>query len=414
MPTIDYTTNRIKAFLNEIDQLKQSEFPYPHPRDALDLLEERFKHHIDLLQRTPSTAPASVINNQCSVSLYDLHIFTPILGFILRSTNVRNAFEVYDPLLRLAQTILVADTRLILSSEWEYSPYVYRSMTLLRGFVLIGLPAPESSNPLLVPLAGHELGHSAWETLRLSSGFELVVVKAVLKEITTKRWEDYHALYPQYEKADLERDDLFIQLTWMPAYTWVLLQIEEMFCDFFGLRLFSESYLHAFEYLISPGTSGQRSVQYPNITSRVSHLTKAAQEMKVVISPQFESSFMPETEPQEPSTKLLVSIADTVSTFLVPDLIALAKKLATDRSVPERNEEKVLEISNEIRHKVAPTSSYQSLTDISNAGWECFLDKELWKNVEQIGHEDRHRVLQDIILKNMEVSEVKERTRKRL
>ncbi len=150
MPTIDYTTNRIKAFLNEIDQLKQSEFPYPHPRDALDLLEERFKHHIDLLQRTPSTAPASVINNQCSVSLYDLHIFTPILGFILRSTNVRNAFEVYDPLLRLAQTILVADTRLILSSEWEYSPYVYRSMTLLRGFVLIGLPAPESSNPLLV------------------------------------------------------------------------------------------------------------------------------------------------------------------------------------------------------------------------------------------------------------------------
>ena len=411
MPTIDYTTNRINALLNEIDQLKQSEFPYAHPRDALDLLEKRFRHHLNLLQRIPSTAPASVIHNQCSVSLYDLHIFTPILGFILRSTNVRNAFEVYDPLLRLARTILVADTKLILSSEWEYSPYVYRSMTHMRGFVLIGLPAPESSNPLLIPLAGHELGHSAWETWRLSSGFELGIENAVLKEITTKRWKDYHALYPQYTKADLSRDHLFTPLTWMPAYTWALLQIEEIFCDFFGLRLFSESYLHAFEYLISPGTPGQRSVRYPNITSRVSHLTKAAQEMKVVISPQFESSFMPETEPPEPSTKLLVSIADTVSTSLVPDLIELAKKFATDRSVPERDEEEVSKISDEIRHRVAPTSSSQSLTDILNAGWECFLDKELWKEVKQIGDENRYRVLQDIILKSMEVSEVQERVR---
>lgn len=409
MATIHYTKKRIIAFLSEIDQLNQSEFPYTHSRDALVLLRDRFKNHLNVLNKISPTAPASVTQNQWSVSLYDLHIFTPILGFILRSTNVRNAFEVYDPLLRLARTILGADTKLILSSEWEYSPYVYRSMMYLPGFVLVGLPAPESANPLLIPLAGHEFGHSVWETSRLSSNFEERIENAVLEELSNKRWKEYNSLYPQYTKKELSRDNLFTPSTWMPAYTWALLQIEEMFCDFFGLQLFAESYVHAFEYLTSPGTSGQRSVRYPNITRRVSHLKEAAEVIEVIVSPQFESSFIPESEPQEPATKLLVSIADTVSTSLLPDLIKLAQDSATRKSVPKRDVAKVSGISDEFRRWVTPTSRSQSLADILNAGWECFLDQELWRNVDQIRNEERRRVLEDIILKSMEVSEVHER-----
>ena len=135
MSTIEHGLNRVAAVLDEIGRLRQSEFPYSHPREALDLLAERFRKQQSLLEKA---APAStdVINNVCSVSLYELLVYLPILGFILRSTNVRNAFEVYAPLLRLARKILGNDTKLIVSSEWELSPFVYRGIIGLGGFVL--------------------------------------------------------------------------------------------------------------------------------------------------------------------------------------------------------------------------------------------------------------------------------------
>lgn len=156
---INHARKRVTAVIEEIDRLKQSEFPYMQSRDALDLLEQRFKEQQHVLSKISPATLTSVSYSACSTSLYELCIYVPILGFILRSTNVRNAFEAYAPLLRLTRSILGVDTKLIISSEWELSPFVYRSMTGLPGFVLIGLPAPESSNPLLIPLAGHEVGH---------------------------------------------------------------------------------------------------------------------------------------------------------------------------------------------------------------------------------------------------------------
>jgi hypothetical protein len=115
----------------------------------------------------------TVVLQQCGLSLNALFVAMPLAGFLVRSTNVRNAFELYRPLLRLARDLLEPTvtpdqrrTRLVLSSEWEYSPLSYSELPDLPGVVLIGLPAPESSNPLLVPLAGHELGHSPRWTLQ--------------------------------------------------------------------------------------------------------------------------------------------------------------------------------------------------------------------------------------------------------
>lgn len=139
MVTIDHARKRIVTVIEEIDRLKQSEFPYDHPYEALELLAERFKRHQSILEKLSPTATADLINNACSASLNDLYLYVPILGFILRSTNVRNAFEAYAPLLRLARSIIGADTRLIVSSEWEFSPFVYRTIGGLKGFVLIGL-----------------------------------------------------------------------------------------------------------------------------------------------------------------------------------------------------------------------------------------------------------------------------------
>ncbi len=418
MSTIDYSRKRIAGVLAEIDQLKQSDFPYTHPRTAMELLDTMFKTAQSVLEKMSPNATADMIHNVCSAYLYQLHVYVPILGFLLRSTNVRNAFEAYSPLLRLAQSIMGTDTKLIVSSEWEFSPFVYRAIIDLPSFVLIGLPAPESSNPLLVPLAGHELGHSVWEAEGFSAKFKKQITDGILDELTNKRWKEYKSLYPQYKKADL-LDKLFVQRTWTPAYDWASLQTEEIFCDFFGLRLFAESYLHAFTYMLSPGLSGQRSLQYPNITRRVAHLTEAAKIMHVEVSSEFESSFLSETEPADLATSLLVSIADTVSTSLVHELITLAKDFADSKQVPRKDTDKVKEIGESFRKWVVPARKPASLVDILNAGWECNMEEHFWKNVPQIKgkkEEDfaknRDRILRDIMLKSMEIAEIYERLEK--
>ena len=412
MATLDHARERLAATQAEVGRLKESEFPYSHPREVLELLEGLFAKQQAVLEKVSPTAVTSVVHNACSTSLYQLFVYVPVLGFILRATNVRNAFEWYAPLLRLARIALKPDVKLIISSEWDYSPFVYRAMTDLPGFVLIGLPAPESSNPLLLPLAGHEMGHSLWESKSLANEFAARIETGVLDELTKKRWIEYSALYPQYKDCkapDLINGDLFVRSTWVSAFDWCSMQAEEVFCDCFGLRLFAESYLHAFAYLLAPGTSGRRSLHYPTMQRRISHMLQAAGAMGITVSADFAAGFEAETDPTEPATKLLVSIADEVSTLLVPDLIKTAKDAADARSVPSRDAARVADICREFE-MVIPTGGPQALTDIVNAAWQSALKPKLWDAVPQIKAEDRDRVLGDLVLKSMEVSEVISRT----
>src|SRR5258708_1445850 len=172
---------RIRSVLATIRSLKQGEFPTTDAQFALDALKQLFDEDLTVLCSLDESNNPGVVKQACSTSLGHVFSFMPFLGFILRSTNVRNSFELYRPLLQLAKTLLVQgsapgesqDPRLILSSEWDYCPYTYTEMDddtgrdYLQNFVLIGLPASEAENPLLVPLAGHELGHSVWRRRNL-------------------------------------------------------------------------------------------------------------------------------------------------------------------------------------------------------------------------------------------------------
>ena len=90
----------------------------------------------------------------------------------------------YAPVLRLARRLLGPDTKLLLSSEWDYSPFVYLPTRDLPEFVLIGVPAYESSNPLLISLAGHELGHNVWNQQDLGKKYDAALRTEVLKALT--------------------------------------------------------------------------------------------------------------------------------------------------------------------------------------------------------------------------------------
>jgi hypothetical protein len=139
-----------------IDNLLEGDFPISSGRTALRRLTRVFEELGRKLDR------ARKLNDESSekqiATLINLKVIEvlPVLGFIIRSTNVRNAFELLDPLQVISNSILEGRPQLLLSSEWDYVPFAYpQTLEDLKSFVLIGMPASETSSALLVPLAGH-------------------------------------------------------------------------------------------------------------------------------------------------------------------------------------------------------------------------------------------------------------------
>lgn len=410
MFTLEYSIHKASAVINEIERLKQSEFPYKSSKAALKILESKFKSHYRSLKRLKQSFPPpteSVVMNACSVFQTDIYLHLPILGFILRSTSTRNAFETYGPLLRLTRKILGDNSELILSSEWEFSPYIFSEVTLLPNFVMIGLPAQEAENPLLLPLAGHELGHFFWRSNHLLYDYHAEIENKIIFEIKNNYWSKYSSFYPQISKKILQ-SDLFARYTWMPVYEFAKRQIEEIFCDMMGLRIFAESFLSAFCYLLSPRLSGQRSLSYPNLKTRINYQKNGAKKYGVDVPFNFENEFEDYEEPTDPLLKLLVQIADITSNSFFLNLIEKAKQICEEKGIPERSKKKVSEIVNNFKNLV-PVMYENTLSDILNASWTCFQDEKIWKEIPNVDTKNKTRILYDLALKSIEVIEIEER-----
>src|SRR5436309_4780713 len=102
MSFLEDTKKRVQAFLDEAAHLAESEFPYPGSRLALDKLSEFFKARLATLNGFDAQSDPAIVRQTCALDLQHQFTYLPLLGFVLRSTNVRNAFEVLRPLLRLA------------------------------------------------------------------------------------------------------------------------------------------------------------------------------------------------------------------------------------------------------------------------------------------------------------------------
>ena len=246
--------------------------------------------------------------------------------------------------LRLASDVLeptVTDktkrrTQLVLSSEWNYSPFVFSEVPELPGFVLIGIPSPESSNPLLVPLAGHELGHSVWlkDNSALLHKWEPLVRAEVIAAIKA-RWAEFTTTFPSLGITPAQLlTNVNAMEAWYLSEQWALLQAEESFCDFLGLRIFGWAYLEAFAYLLSPGVPGSRSTDYPTMLVRIENLLKAATVYGVAPSPNYKDQF----EDSGPIALLdedtfRLEIADDALTRLVDRLIKEADDVVKASSI---------------------------------------------------------------------------------
>lgn len=402
-----YSRKRLLSFLDEVARSKDVRFPYPDSEAALEKLEVEFRDtlsYIDALQ--PNSDPLTV-QAACASALSALFLYVPLLGFIRRSTGVRNPFEAYGPLLRLAQTLLGNETKLVISSEWEHSPFTYQGVKGLEDFVFIGLPATESENPLLLPLAGHELGHHLWARHDVGGSLSSDIENKVRDELIS-RWSEYQTLYPGSQQAHL--NDLIVKPTWEPAIWWTIRQAEVSFCDFVGAKLFASSYLHAFGYLLSPSSEEQRSMLYPNTRRRVEDLKTAAETYGFTCPDEFVGLFDDLSGPlhSEVQTKFLLELADTVSSSLVIDLIGRAGTIIDSVSIPSADDEEVRKIYERFKRNVVPSSGISSITPILNAAWRAFHDRELWKDRPEI--QDKDATLRELVLKSIEILEIENRT----
>lgn len=410
MRLLAYTRSRVDLLLQEIERLDQSEFPYPHSRDALHAIRDVFTRKRKRLRELPDNS--STARMECAIALRDLFRFLPLLGFILRSTNVRNSFEVVKPLYRTCSRLLedsppgAKELKLILSSEWNYSPVTYPEFPNLPGFVLIGFPAPESSNPLLIPLSGHELGHALWARKKLEAQFSAKIEEALLKAIAD-RWQDYKATFRVDElNYNQLRTDIFSVQTWTPGKTWAMKQAQEVFSDCVGIKIFGTSFLHAFAYLLAPGNVGVRLVTYPKMTQRIEYMIRAAHSYSAVIPLDYKEEFdnCPEP-PLTPSDKFMLDAADEAMSDVAEDLIKEAGRLAAPGAT-RNDDSEVARIYQRFKLAV-PALECKSVVDILNAAWRGFEDDELWRDLPQV-RENKESVLRELALKNLEIYEVEQ------
>ena len=160
---VKFTKEKVRSVLAQIKRLQSDDFPYREPREALTLIEQLYKDDLTRLEQVDAATDVGVRRQACAHANQRVALYHPVLGFILRSTNVRNAFEAYDPLLQICRRIFGAQAKLILSSEWSFSPFTYPAVFAdLPDLMFIGLPATEAGDALILPLTGHELGHSVW------------------------------------------------------------------------------------------------------------------------------------------------------------------------------------------------------------------------------------------------------------
>lgn len=411
---LEFARQRIQAVLVELVRTESSDFPYNDSKDALRSLQRIFADSLKSLDGLDEKSDPDTVVSLCQVALKTITDHLPLIGFIVRSTATRNAFEAFGPFRRLAGELLEPNVpvakrtiKLVFSSEWQYQPFIYDPVAQLEDFLLIGLPASESSNPLLLPLAGHELGHALWARQGLQKELGPLVREQVMVQ-ARELWAQWVKEFPVFNNID--RDKIATQMSAPPllvAFDWCTRQCEELFCDLVGLAIFGTSFYNAFAYTLSPGPAEARSPRYPDMRARVDRLVEAGKTFGSEPPTRFANCIAVSQQPLFTSSdNLLLKVVEQASATIWPQLLEKARQLTagvnagTDQSGLDR-------IVARFR-LVAPAEKVQYLADIFNAAWIAYDDETMWKGYPNV-YKNRHDNLKDLVLKNLEIFEIERR-----
>ncbi len=415
MIVLEHTVRRVARFLDEIGRVGESEFPYKESSASLDLLRSFFAERLNLLEslRHKLNDPEAV-KQECAVVLEELFEYIKLLGIIVRSTNVRNSFEIYGPLSRMASCLLdpgvptkYRNIKLLLSSEWDYSPLTYPHVAVLPDFVLIGVPAPESSNALLLPLAGHEFGHSIWPKRSMEDDYEPLIVNNLVEIIL----DDFGSFKKISGMGDANEEEVRTNLDIVSFYAsptnWALSQAEETFCDFVGLRLFGTCYLESFSYLLCPRLPKARSRFYPPIERRAKNLALAATRFSVGLPDSFSEAFDPEESLELSDVeKYKLDIAEKALENIIENIINDTQKYIDPKNINLWNKKEIDRILSRFRLGV-PAENTKGLPDILNAAWVASKLPE-FQSSDHDSNRKKTRFLNDLVMKNIQIYEIEQ------
>jgi hypothetical protein len=388
---------KVRAFLDQIADLEGSDFPHADGHEALLLLKQEFAMRQRALERIPPTVSDDVVDEVCAETSVFLSRYTDILGFVLRSTNVRNAFEVHFPLKRLIQKVISPEAKLVMSSEWNFVPFTWpMNLDVLNNFVLVGGPAPESGNVLIIPLAGHEIGHSAWRNAGIANRIGARLFTAVQRVIDA-RPTDRDRIVENLQRAG--HDLSYLQHA---AFASARKQLEEIFCDMFALYVFGPSFAFAYEYFLAPG-KGARSIAYPSSHKRVHYLLDGASTLGLdVDGADLFANWRDSTTPGGVHGDVLL-FADEAVDAMFPSARDLAFEILRQSNVPMCDANAIGRVRDSLE-KGVPEGSGATLAEIVTAGWQ-----HLRARGGLAGDDDQQELamLNELMLKSVEVSEFK-------
>lgn len=406
MNSIDHARQKVESVIEIINSVRELDFPYDDPWEAVEFIREHFKK---LLIHLKSINDVNAARNICKKVSDEIDNYLFAVGFMVRACDIQGALELQGPLLRLTHRAIGSHAKLVISSEWRYSPF-----TLLYPdefgdkFVLVGLPVSEAGNPLIAPAAGHELGHNIWSRLpELQEFVGREIRDKVTGKIKGEKWDQFQNVFNLSNKEQVGQEDLFDDVYWRVAMQWGVSQCEEIFCDFIGLCVFGEGYLHAFHYLLSPG-GGFRNPAYPSMSHRISALQSASATLGVVVPDRFSEEFDDSDVSSDPKQQLLLKTSDEASQELVPRLVEHALTFCEKKELVARDKADVKRIFDTFK-RVVPATGAKSLANIINAAWQISLDNVNHWAVDYPATrkpEKRIELIRELALKSFEVFEI--------
>ena len=387
----------VRGILGRIDFLLGRVYPYRSSKIALQKIRTVFETHEKSLRNAPRE---DIYVEQLSrIVMYDAYRFLYIIELIANSSDVHSVFEFQEPFWELTSKIIkpkeipsIADIHLIITSSSRYSPFVLRSVPdVLPNFILISLPASEIHNPLLFPLAGHELGHVVWNIFR-SQDEDIIAVERLVKQICS----DSSKPVAKGQQLNILLDKKMSELQRK-----ALRHVIELFCDCFGLRLFGEGFLYAFLYFFLPlQQEDVANPTHPISRIRLSLLKRACQQYKISHAP-LPSTVTSTISYSEP-------IYNRVYSSVSDRLINLADKVvrcaaSNRKSDPQGSEKEKNRILGNFQ-RMQPAVHAKTLSDIINAGWDMYNCNNTTRKIET-------NVLFDLIAKSFEVMALEKRIR---
>jgi hypothetical protein len=405
--TLRYSKQKIEAALQLLSEFKAPKFPHTDSTQAVEVLSRILRLTNSQFNSSSSAMLAHQTEMEATALIDDI---LGLLGIISNSANVRNSFEIHGPILDLAKRLLDDNTaKLIISFEWNYIPFTYpQNHPSLPTFVIIGLPASEASNALVLPVTGHELGHSLWRRDKCQDHFEPEINQAIIQAIKGPLSSEYNRIFRNFGIAANDCDEYENLWTWERSADFCFRQVEEMFSDFVGLSLFGTSYLDSFEYLLSPALSTERDPEYPADATRAQYLEDHAGIVGVKVTSSYKGTFAQQDSPfhAKRNQHFQMMLADTARNTLVTSVADHVAQLCGNRGVqPPDNKETKKILRNFVME--VPAEGTTGLGPILNAGWQAFKDRHFMTGYSDA---DKMKMINELILKSIEIYEVERMT----